>query len=131
VLIGSRIVLRDISTKSIVTPPDRRSGPPPPHSYQLVGFNRLCDPKAKLEKGAVKLVVLNGENFGYSKNRTHNYLLSQGCAIWEIIHEEYMIPTMLDNATQGEVQRYGNNYKSLNLITTVLDMNVYDRVSHL
>jgi hypothetical protein len=28
VLIESRIVLRDISTKSIVTPPDGRSGPP-------------------------------------------------------------------------------------------------------
>jgi hypothetical protein len=27
-LIGSRIILRDISTKSIVTQPDRRSGPP-------------------------------------------------------------------------------------------------------
>jgi hypothetical protein len=34
VLIGSRIVLRDISTKSIVTPLDGRSGPPPPRSYQ-------------------------------------------------------------------------------------------------
>jgi hypothetical protein len=38
---------------------------------------------------------------------------------------------MLDNATQGEVQRYENNYKALNLITTALDRNVYDRVSHL
>jgi hypothetical protein len=27
-LIGSRIILRDISTKLIVTPPDGRSGPP-------------------------------------------------------------------------------------------------------
>jgi hypothetical protein len=37
----------------------------------------------------------------------------------------------LDNATQGEVQRYENNYKDLNLITTALGRNVYDHVSHL
>jgi hypothetical protein len=42
-----------------------------------------------------------------------------------------MIPVMLDNATQGEVQRYENNYKALNLITTALGRNVYDHVSHL
>jgi hypothetical protein len=29
----------------------------------------------------VKLVVFNGEDFGYWKNRTHDYLLSQGHAI--------------------------------------------------
>jgi hypothetical protein len=37
----------------------------------------------------------------------------------------------LDHATQGELQRYENNYNSLNLITTILGMNVYDRVAHL
>jgi hypothetical protein len=42
-----------------------------------------------------------------------------------------VIPMVLDNATQGEVQRYENNYKALNLITTALGRNVYDRVSHL
>jgi hypothetical protein len=42
-----------------------------------------------------------------------------------------VIPTTLDNATQGEIQMYENNYKALNLITTVLSRNVYDRVSHL
>jgi hypothetical protein len=42
-----------------------------------------------------------------------------------------MIPATLDNATQGELQRYKNNYKSLNLITTALGRNVYDRVAHL
>jgi hypothetical protein len=52
-----------------------------------------------MEKGAVKLVVFNGENFGYWKNRTRNYVLSQGCAIWEIIQEAYMIPDTLDHAT--------------------------------
>jgi hypothetical protein len=33
--------------------------------------------------------------------------------------------------TQGELQRYKNNYKSLNLITTALGRNVYDHVAHL
>jgi hypothetical protein len=42
-----------------------------------------------------------------------------------------VIPAMLDNATQGELQRYENKYKALNLITTALGRNVYDRVSHL
>jgi hypothetical protein len=42
-----------------------------------------------------------------------------------------VILMMLDNATQGEVQRYENNYKALNLITTALGRNVYNRVSHL
>jgi hypothetical protein len=42
-----------------------------------------------------------------------------------------VIPNTLDHATQGELQRYENNYKALNLITTVLGRNVYDRVAHL
>jgi hypothetical protein len=42
-----------------------------------------------------------------------------------------VIPTTLDNTNQGEMQRYENNYKSLNLITIALGRNVYDRVSHL
>jgi hypothetical protein len=42
-----------------------------------------------------------------------------------------VIPTTLDNTTQGELQRYENNYKTLNLITTALGSNVYDRISHL
>jgi hypothetical protein len=67
-----------------------------------------------------KLVVFDGEDFGYWKNQTHNYLLSQGCTIWEIIHDAYIIPT-----------KYENNYKSLNLITIALGRNVYDRISHL
>jgi hypothetical protein len=41
-----------------------------------------------------------------------------------------VILVMLNNATLGELQRYENNYKALNLITTTLDRNVYDRVSH-
>jgi hypothetical protein len=84
-----------------------------------------------MEKGVVKLVVFNGEDFGYWKNRTHNYLLGQGRAIWEIVHEAYVIPAMLNNVTQSEPQRYENNYKALNLITTALGRNVYDRVAHL
>jgi hypothetical protein len=38
---------------------------------------------------------------------------------------------MLENATQDKLQRYENNYKALNLITTALGTNVYDRISHL
>jgi hypothetical protein len=42
-----------------------------------------------------------------------------------------VIPATLDNATQGELTRYENNYKALNFITTALGRNVYDIVSHL
>jgi hypothetical protein len=84
-----------------------------------------------MEKGAAKLVVFNGEDFGYWKNRTRNYLLRQGRTIWEIVQEAYVIPDTLDHVTQGELQRYENNYKTLNLITTALVRNVYDRVAHL
>jgi hypothetical protein len=42
-----------------------------------------------------------------------------------------VIPATLDNATHGELKRYENNYKTLNLITIALGRNVYDRVSHL
>jgi hypothetical protein len=84
-----------------------------------------------MEKCVIKLVVFNSEDFGYWKNWTHNYLLSQGRAIWEIMQEVYVIPMTLDNAVQGELQRYENNYKTLNLISTTLGRNVYDHVSYL
>jgi hypothetical protein len=42
-----------------------------------------------------------------------------------------VILVTLNNATQGEVQRYENNYKAINLITTTLGRNVYDCVLHL
>jgi hypothetical protein len=42
-----------------------------------------------------------------------------------------MIPDTLDHMTQGELQRYENNYKTINLNTTALDRNVYDIVDHL
>jgi hypothetical protein len=42
-----------------------------------------------------------------------------------------VIPDTLDHATQGEMKRYKNNYKTLNLITTALGRNVYDRVAQL
>jgi hypothetical protein len=42
-----------------------------------------------------------------------------------------VIPTTLDNVTQGELQRYENNYKVLILITTALGRSMYDRVAHL
>jgi hypothetical protein len=76
-------------------------------------------------------VVFNGEDFGYWKNRTHNYLLSQDRAIWEVVQKAYVIPDTLNHVTQCEVQRYENNYKTLNLISTALGRNVYDRVAHL
>jgi hypothetical protein len=84
-----------------------------------------------MEKYVIKLVVFNGEDFGYWKNRTRNYLLSQVRVIWEIIQEAYMISDTLDHSNQGELQRYENNYNALNLIITALGMNVYDRVAHL
>jgi hypothetical protein len=42
-----------------------------------------------------------------------------------------VISDTLDRTTQCELQRYENNYKALNLITTALGRNVYDRVGHL
>jgi hypothetical protein len=42
-----------------------------------------------------------------------------------------VISDTLDHTIQDELQRYKNNYKALNLITTTLDRNVYDRVAHL
>jgi hypothetical protein len=42
-----------------------------------------------------------------------------------------VIPDTLDHVTQGELQRYENYYKTLNLITTTLGRNVYDRVAQL
>jgi hypothetical protein len=56
-----------------------------------------------MEKDAVKLVVFNGEDFDYWKNRTRNYLLSQDRAIWEIVQEAYVISAILDNAIHGEL----------------------------
>jgi hypothetical protein len=40
-----------------------------------------------------------------------------------------VIPDTLDHVTQGELQRYENNYNALNLITTALGRNVYNRVA--
>jgi hypothetical protein len=48
-------------------------------------------------------VVFHGEDFGYWKNRTRNYILSQGHAIWEIVQQAYAIPTTLDSTIQGEL----------------------------
>jgi hypothetical protein len=41
-----------------------------------------------------------------------------------------VILATLDNATQCELQRYENNYKTFNLIITALGRNIYDRVAH-
>jgi hypothetical protein len=42
-----------------------------------------------------------------------------------------VIPDTLNHVTQGELQRYENNYKTINLITTALGRIVYDMVAHL
>jgi hypothetical protein len=42
-----------------------------------------------------------------------------------------VISDTLNHATQGELQMYENNYNVLNLITTALGRNAYDRVAHL
>jgi hypothetical protein len=42
-----------------------------------------------------------------------------------------VIPDTLEHATQGELQRYENNYKAINLITTALARNMYDRLAQL
>jgi hypothetical protein len=42
-----------------------------------------------------------------------------------------VILAILNNAAQGELQRYENNYKALNLINTALGRNANDHVSHL
>jgi hypothetical protein len=62
-----------------------------------------------MEKDIIKLVIFNDEDFGYWKNRTRNYLLSQVRAIWEIVQIRYVILTSLENATPVELQRYENN----------------------
>jgi hypothetical protein len=49
----------------------------------------------------------------------------------DIVQEAYVILTMFNNVTQGELQRYKNKYKTLNLITIALGRNVYDRIAHL
>jgi hypothetical protein len=56
-----------------------------------------------MEKGAVKLVVFNDEDFSYWKNRTCNYLLSKCHVIWEIVQEVYVILATLNNMTEGEL----------------------------
>jgi hypothetical protein len=40
-------------------------------------------------------------------------------------------PRYTRSRVQGELQRYKNNYKTFNLITTALGRNVYDRVAYL
>jgi hypothetical protein len=47
------------------------------------------------------------------------------------VQEAYVISATLDNAAQGELQRYEKNNKALNLITTALGRNVYDYKAHL
>jgi hypothetical protein len=55
-----------------------------------------------MEKGIIRFVVFNDEDFGYWNNQRRDYLLSQGRAIWDIVQTRYVIPAMLENANQGE-----------------------------
>jgi hypothetical protein len=98
--------------------------------WSPVGFNRLCDTKAIWRKVLSSLwsSIARISVTGKTELAT---ILSQGRAIWEIVQEAYVIPDTLDYATQGELQRYKNNYKVFNLITTALSRNAYDRVAHL
>jgi hypothetical protein len=97
------------------------------HLLVLTGFVT----RKRYEERCSKACDFHDEDFSYWKNQTRNYLLSQGRAICEIVQEVYMIPATLDNTIQGELQRYENNYNALNLITTSLGRNVYDKVAHL
>ena len=82
-------------------------------------------------ESAVKVVVFTGEDFGYWKNRTRNYLMSKGHAIWEIVQKEYVILESSANATPAELKKDEYNSTALNIITTTLGRKVYERVSHL
>jgi hypothetical protein len=93
------------------------------HYLTLTGFVTQRQHGERSRKACRILVI--------RKNQTRNYLLSQGRAIREIVQEAYVILATLENATQGELTRYENNYKALNIITTALGRNVYDHVSHL
>jgi hypothetical protein len=42
-----------------------------------------------------------------------------------------VVSDTLNHVTQGELQMYKNKFKVINLITTALGRNVYDRVAHL
>jgi hypothetical protein len=95
-----------------------------------VVLNSLSDPKATWRKVQSSL-WFSMVSISAIGNQTRSYLLSQGRAIWEIIQEAYVILATFENTIQGEVQRYENNYKALNLITIAQGRNVYDHVSHL
>jgi hypothetical protein len=73
-----------------------------------------------MKKCAIKLVAFNGGHLGDCEG-----------GIRDPNDARQRDPTTLDNVTQCELQWYENNYKALNLITTDLCRNVYDRVSHL
>jgi hypothetical protein len=96
----------------------------------IVVLNRLCDRRRHGER-CRKACGFQWRGFRLLKKPDSQLSFELGRAIWEIVQEAYVVPVTLDNTTQGDVHRYENNYKALNLITTALGRNVYDRVSHL
>jgi hypothetical protein len=89
--------------------------------------NRLCDPKATWRK-VHQACGFQWRGFRLlEKPNSHLSVELRTCHLGNrtrSVHDP-------DNATQGEVQRYENNYKALDLITTALGRNVYDHVLHL
>ena len=84
-----------------------------------------------MEKRVVQMWMLAGEDLPYWKSRTKAYLLSQGHAIWEIVDQEYAIPQDLNTASAGELVRYENNSKAINILLSALGMSEHDRVANL
>jgi hypothetical protein len=79
-------------------PPDHRRGRELSHGFCLAppGLSFPWLASAGAPQFVCQVVGSFASSFDY-------YLLSQGHAIWEIVQEAYVIPTTLDNATQGEL----------------------------
>jgi hypothetical protein len=71
---------------------------------------------------SVKLVVFKGEDLGYWKNQTRNYLLRQDHAIWKIVYEVYVIPATLDNVTNVSYKGIKASTKLISLLLLLVGM---------
>ncbi|GJM95959.1 hypothetical protein PR202_ga12755 [Eleusine coracana subsp. coracana] len=67
-------------------------------------------PVGNMEKRAVKLWMFDREDFSYWKSWTKAYLLSQECAIWEIVEQDFAIPDDL-NTAPNRLYKKGKNSK--------------------
>ncbi|GJN13656.1 hypothetical protein PR202_gb00386 [Eleusine coracana subsp. coracana] len=99
--------------------------------FSKVQFVRFLTISSGIKKRVVKLWMFDGEDFFYWKSRTKAYVVSQGHAIWEIFEQEYAIPQDLNTASAGELVRYENNSKAVNILLSALGRSEYDRVAHL